>query len=196
MSSSVSPTLRKRSVCIPTKPAIQEPAPLPRTVTTRLGSLNRGPFRICLSQMGPCSLMCPPTGSGSRSSPSRSFDSAASPAQSHRKAQLPQSGIRTAKQAVPMQSRLSAHTSKANVAVLLANSTRMAQSVPCNRSKPADFLPNYPVRSASLQCSCADRYMQIRTVASWMPELDAGDVCGAAEPSVVGCRKTVTAGFP
>ena len=51
MSSAVSVTRRNCSDCWPTKPTTQMSGPLDRTVSTLIGSLNNGPFRICSSRM-------------------------------------------------------------------------------------------------------------------------------------------------
>lgn len=51
-SPAVSVTLRKRSDCVPTRPATHVSWPINRTVSTRIGSLKSGFFRIWPIAMG------------------------------------------------------------------------------------------------------------------------------------------------
>ena len=55
-SPTVSVTLRNRSDCTPTRPTIHVVGPLAITVSTRIGSLNRGPVRTCPGAMGSGSI--------------------------------------------------------------------------------------------------------------------------------------------
>ena len=62
MSCVVSATLRNRSERTPTKPTFQVLRPFERTVSTRIGSLNCGPVRICPSRNAPWSFIRWPPG--------------------------------------------------------------------------------------------------------------------------------------
>ena len=55
--------LSEALVWVPTSPTLQAPLPLSRTVSTRIGSLNRGPVRTCASLSGQTLLLIGNAGS-------------------------------------------------------------------------------------------------------------------------------------